>query len=144
MSDITTEAREKLARIRELPRLWRTGATVLRLAGDDEATAMAERAESYASQLEGCLIDTERDLLALLESVEQERGWRPIETAPTDGTRVLLYVAPQLGRVPYAVVDGFNLAADRRGWRSFFRGGVVEPEPTHWMPLPAQLQQDPS
>ena len=64
-----------------------------------------------------------------------ETGWQPIATAPTDGTQVWLFVPRYgMGRVPFVMVQGWNLAADRRGWRSHYAGGIVEP--THWRPLP--------
>lgn len=64
--------------------------------------------------------------------------WRPIETAPVDGTAVWLFLPTYAlgGRHgAWVMVQGFNLAEDRRGWRAFYGGGGVEP--THWMPLPA-------
>jgi hypothetical protein len=62
--------------------------------------------------------------------------WQPIETAPKDGARVLLY-----GRVQ----EGFGSRVAR--WQETERGSVwlVQdtdmaiihvPEPTHWQPLP--------
>lgn len=63
-------------------------------------------------------------------------GWMPIETAPKDGTRVLLYVVHPGDE--YAIAVG-----DPDGWRYIETGyweGVWEHEhagaPTHWMPLP--------
>lgn len=60
-----------------------------------------------------------------------ETGWRPIETAPKDGTNILL-------AHPSAVFDGY--------WDELSRGWVddvtdlyedkITYEPTHWMPLP--------
>jgi hypothetical protein len=63
------------------------------------------------------------------------KKWQPIEAAPMDGTNVLLFIPKYaMGRVPYVMVQGWNLAGDRRGWRSHYGGGIIEP--THWMPLP--------
>jgi hypothetical protein len=50
-------------------------------------------------------------------------GWQPIETAPKDGTLVLLYLP-----------DG--LMACRRWQDNHWRGWDSE-DATHWMPLPA-------
>jgi hypothetical protein len=62
-------------------------------------------------------------------------NWQLIETAPTDGTNVLLFVPHYaMGRLPYVILQGWNLAADRRGWRAHYGGGIIEP--SHWMPLP--------
>ena len=64
--------------------------------------------------------------------------WQPIETAPKDGTRIL---------VPYPIFDPGNLTAspDRYeiivvhwrevGWVSD-GAWMLHEDPTHWMPLP--------
>jgi len=59
--------------------------------------------------------------------------WQPIETAPKDGTRVLLVEAEQ----PTGVSTGWWTMA---GWRDFGDigcSGLADYSPTHWMPLPA-------
>ena len=74
--------------------------------------------------------------------------WKPIETAPKDGTVVLLFV----GR---GVMIDFTRTAYVGSWRE---GGVGEPQqdyigwralccgrwhaPTHWQPLPAPPEQE--
>jgi hypothetical protein len=64
-------------------------------------------------------------------------GWQPIETAPKDGTTVLLF-------------DPANEEIERGVDVGFFHGGVFEwlwsrdacnGNPTHWMPLPAPPQE---
>ncbi len=58
--------------------------------------------------------------------------WQPIETAPRDGTRVLVY---EPGHPSYEDDAGFiDLAYHLYGevWASVNGGS----EPTHWMPLP--------
>ena len=62
------------------------------------------------------------------EAVEVQ-GWQPIETAPTDGGEVLVYVGKSyVGGCVIAVKDtnGDWLDWDEDVW-----------EPTHWRPLPA-------
>jgi hypothetical protein len=63
-------------------------------------------------------------------------AWRPIETAPKDGTSVLVYVPltedtrwllPPTGMVSARYVN------DLAGWTTRGVGGL---SPTHWMPLP--------
>jgi hypothetical protein len=54
----------------------------------------------------------------------QRAGWRPIESAPKDGTRVLLWD----GRRQH--VDWWN-----HGWWNTSR-------PTHWQPLPPPPEPD--
>ena len=68
------------------------------------------------------------------QSGKKEDGWLPIETAPTDGTDVILWVAPWKtgaeGR--YIEDEGWYLAnvhpTDAHGEQIY---------PTHWMPLPS-------
>lgn len=54
--------------------------------------------------------------------------WKPIETAPRDGTRVLL--ATESG---YIGLAGWNSTDEI--WRSSMYGYVRDPK--HWQPLPA-------
>lgn len=59
--------------------------------------------------------------------------WQPIETAPKDGTPLLLFARCITATAPCIVV-GWH--ADGHGWiEASFRKpvGIV---PTHWMPLP--------
>jgi hypothetical protein len=55
-------------------------------------------------------------------------NWQPIETAPKDGTPILL--RSKKGRI----ADGLWMAANNRvgGWLWAY----VKAEPTHWMPSP--------
>ena len=60
--------------------------------------------------------------------------WQPIETAPTDGTEVLIcspaWLAAGIGAWTPDALPGRAL------WTSD-DGAIYEPPPTHWMPLPA-------
>jgi hypothetical protein len=88
--------------------------------------------------------DPEKILDEIYLPREPECGrWEPIETAPKDGTHVILYFAgwkPQIGS--YCVSEYYrNGKLDHRTERWF--GSWVslapiskDPEPTHWMPLP--------
>lgn len=61
------------------------------------------------------------------------QGWQPIETAPKDGTEILMVQA-----------DGYLQVGEWAAWMQTpcwviidsQAGGVIEAEPTHWMPLP--------
>lgn len=57
--------------------------------------------------------------------------WKPIETAPKDGTRLLAY---EKGCALYEIWWQRNLGDQWDGWQDDWDD---EPEPTHWMPLPA-------
>lgn len=58
--------------------------------------------------------------------------WQPIETAPHDGTPVLVYVPVNR---PTRRILAASLH-DSREWY-ILSGSVVLGQPTHWMPLPA-------
>ena len=87
--------------------------------------------------------------------------WQPIETAPKDGTEILLYAGPQTfdGKpVPerntsghWLIEEGYirehrdldgrwigqNESDGYEGWMSWDGGFTEENPPTHWMPRPA-------
>jgi hypothetical protein len=66
--------------------------------------------------------------------------WQPIETAPKDGTRLLLFGTERVFLTDRAFVGRWD--AERAG------GSWVGPEwrciPTHWMPLPEPPSAVPS
>lgn len=53
-------------------------------------------------------------------------GWQPIETAPED-EHVMIWLA----------ASGNHLIAERCEEKWFDDCGLVDENPTHWMPLPA-------
>lgn len=67
--------------------------------------------------------------------------WQPIDTAPKDGTQVLLYERGRIDLGRYSKIRRFDhdrVTLEFEGWSV---SGVVsvlrhEPAPTHWMPLP--------
>ena len=63
-------------------------------------------------------------------------GWQPIETAPTDGTHILVF----------APVDGVVSSYFKHGcWQrmtTVYAAGRDGNEPTHWMPLPDAPEAD--
>ncbi len=56
-------------------------------------------------------------------------GWQPIETAPKDGTRILIFAGYGLG-----VMTGAWL--ERQGREAFAEIAGRNVDPTKWMPLP--------
>ncbi len=66
---------------------------------------------------------------SLLKELREAKEWKPIETAPKDGSHVLLY-RPEIQFVGY--YGGAN-----SGWRiSAPDLPAMWPLPTHWMQLP--------
>lgn len=78
---------------------------------------------AYVNDAQAVLKDA-RALLASPAAV----GWLPIETAPKDGARILLFLPNQLG-------DSVWTGLWAEGWHVSY--GKAEREPTHWMPLPS-------
>ncbi len=83
------------------------------------------------------------DLPGLAERYGGEMNWQPIETAPKDGTGVLVwqkYYKPCIAEfnakqgIWYAICDGNLVIEDPGSWSS--PQTFVTLEPTHWMPLP--------
>ena len=67
----------------------------------------------------------------------QAEGWRPIETAPKDGTRVLLLNDLREFGSDRVIVEAMWRTASQSAWWSCpVRGGYIGENPTHWMPLP--------
>ena len=70
--------------------------------------------------------------------------WQPIETAPTDGTRVLAWCKERGARETYVTQYPFRSEGFKAGKRSTNQWRWEEPvagvcfrwRPTHWMPLP--------
>lgn len=69
-----------------------------------------------------------------------ENGWRPIKTAPTDGTPVLVWW-PQNQSIRFYLesVERPTIARFHDGaWNGTEEPFVTHDGPTHWMPLPAR------
>ena len=61
-------------------------------------------------------------------------GWQDIETAPKDGTNILLFV-PYGNQVLISRWTRFSQMQGQWAW-SDFKTGPLPYDPTHWMPLP--------
>ncbi|VEB42922.1 Uncharacterised protein [Chromobacterium violaceum] len=57
--------------------------------------------------------------------------WKPIETAPKDGTHVIAYRPTKYGE------HIESMYFDDDGWFFSFDGEYGEEQPTHWIPRPA-------
>lgn len=74
---------------------------------------------------------------AAMAQIEVASPWQPIETAPRDGTPILVFYGERIGMDRYYVRywDRGDWATDKEGWVDHWR--QIRPEqPTHWMPLP--------
>jgi hypothetical protein len=61
-------------------------------------------------------------------------SWQDIATAPKDGTRVLVYIGHAFG----LLIARWDSNAEEWVDDEPF---APDPQPTHWMPLPAEPQQ---
>ncbi len=93
-----------------------------------------------------CQADCQSRYVALSAQVQDVAGWQPIETAPKDGTPVILWtvwVGDEISPDPFSEVQiGYwDHGNDLPESHDFSRRPewVVQRigEPTHWMPLPA-------
>lgn len=72
------------------------------------------------------------EVTALQAPVREVPGWKPIGTAPKDGTRILIFGTLNTMLYPTnVVVVGYF---ERGGW---WTSGATLSHATHWMPLPA-------
>jgi hypothetical protein len=66
--------------------------------------------------------------------------WQPIETAPMDGTFVLISSSFRVGESSYGIClpqhDGYRANKGRPCWRSAGGEKIFPGNSTHWMPMP--------
>jgi hypothetical protein len=92
----------------------------------DTSTLMAELEHDHHA----ACIDIKK-LQAEIDALKAAQTWQPIETAPKDGTRILVFI--DNGDDP--IKTGGERDTDKACWISSWSGEVLYP-PTHWMPLP--------
>lgn len=85
------------------------------------------------------------DLAEQVARTPQPEEWKPIASAPKDGTTILLYCPDD---APALVAGNFCSGNDWSGWQyadellsDAAPGG---PSPTHWMPLPQPPSSEPN
>ena len=171
LEDTLRQASDALLRMREaLEELHRSAADML--IGVDVHNRLGPEAPARRANITGQVIDrlamanaSARSVLSSLEgegfnvapsrgsaseaphSASQSLAWQPIETAPRDGTHVMVFPDNRYGGHGWAVAKWGSghfggMPGEVRhltGWISdggFFMG----PQPTHWMPLPEPPQ----
>ncbi len=85
-----------------------------------------------------------------LKAIPRDHGWKPIRTAPKDGSEVILFVKIRAGIPKRMLVghyqEGGLCIEDHppidQGWY-FWNGCMfdIASEPTHWMTLPDEPKQ---
>lgn len=85
-------------------------------------------------------VNSDKQALRKIEGLRED-DWRPIETAPKDGTRILMYqreAGGEYGKIEYE--DYYFVGWFDKYWYCC-EYSAFEREPTHWMPLPEQPAQ---
>ena len=107
-----------------------------------------EMTKEFVNDMAHKWLDEIAQLRADLASVRQAQAWQPIETAPKDGTYVLLWEAGELMPGIFSYVDFGDAAPEgyHSGWYDNQTGRYEATHATHWMPLPAapSADQEPS
>lgn len=67
-------------------------------------------------------------------SKPDDMQWQPIETAPMDGTKII--IIEKDGDVRCAFFANGDGSHPRKGWLTPWHGGV---QPTHWIPMPPEI-----
>lgn len=91
---------------------------------------MDDLRKKYASV--AAVIPEVGQLLDRIEALQSAQAWRPIESAPTDGTKVLQF-GPRRDGGHYYETGGYWVAG--KCWPVQFMD--EHKPPTHWLPLPA-------
>jgi len=77
-----------------------------------------------------------QEAAAMLAALAEEREWMPIEAAPRDGTKFLIWCPKSK-----LSLMRFNSPIESETWSITGRSWIV-PEPTHWRPLPTPPEQE--
>ena len=82
-----------------------------------------------------------RDAIAAIVKAERERAWLPIETAPRDGTRILVLRPSRVPGQKQAIRSRVVIAKWHNGkWHKESMAGSKNSTPAYaiaWMPLPS-------
>ena len=108
---------------------------------EDVNAAIMAYYDVFQTSFFGTNSEHSRAMKAALESFAARivpEGWRPIESAPKDGTSFLAFAADPISKDP----NYFGVAqwAERQNWHPRSVEGwfwSFSIRPTHWMPLPS-------
>jgi len=82
---------------------------------------------------------TEDEARQIAACIREMVEWRPIETAPRDGTLILCFYPDRCGQdrlsLRYWAVGDWPSSGRTEGWSDQYRQ-IRKTEPTHWLPLP--------
>lgn len=70
-------------------------------------------------------------------------NWQPIETAPRDGTDILVCVTYNGPAGEWETAQWVDWARDDLVWPNYWRHIEIPFPPTHWQPLPAPPEATP-
>lgn len=73
---------------------------------------------------------------ARIEELEQALEWRPIETAPKDGTEIVLWGVMRGHTHPWKYIGNYFNPYAKDGW---WQAHTMPIEATYWVPLPEPL-----
>ncbi|UNY40271.1 hypothetical protein KLEP181_gp30 [Paracoccus phage vB_PmaP_KLEP18-1] len=80
------------------------------------------------------------DFIRAFDGVRRETGWQPIETAPKDGTLILMFWPESVNnRTLGHVISTGSIDDDWWDVDNWTAGKILDEgatKPTHWMPLP--------
>ena len=125
-------------RLKALPGVWLKEADVLEsrdgLLDKGEAWAMRECARQLSEALTPLIASDDGRAQA-----HEQAGWQPIETAPKDGTWVLVWGPLEAWSSVKAAWYAMNRRIGRAYWKmdgEWDDYELADNQPTHWMPLP--------
>ena len=104
------------------------------------ASCISYRWPSEAQRLRN-FVENKTDITIIPPNgIVEHVGWNPIETAPMDGTEVILFY-PYLTDDGFVTAGYFHVANDdyESYWYADLVNGCASP-PTQWMPLPKRPQ----